>query len=105
MVMKDKLVKNHHKGIYFTMKKWTLILLASATFIVAVVVPTYIMANIQANKTAGIAEEEPSVNEPAITDDSDEDKDEEDPTEEGSDENEESNTNFEYETYEEPHCK
>jgi len=69
MVMKDKLVKNHHKGIYFTLRKMTLVLVASATFVVAVVVPTYIVSTLSKNKKAGIAEEEPAVTQPLLTDD------------------------------------
>lgn len=74
MVMKDKLVKNHHKGIYFTLRKWTLIMLASATFIVAIVVPTYIVSHINSTKQAGIATEEPVLVD-TNKDDADEDKD------------------------------
>ena len=68
MVMKDKLVKNHHKGIYFTLRKATLVILASATFAVAIVVPTYIVSNISANKKASIALTEPAVVEPKEND-------------------------------------
>ena len=50
MVMKDKLVKTHHKGPYYTMKKISigLLALASVTFIIAI--PTYI--SVQNHKEA-----------------------------------------------------
>ena len=44
MVMKDKLVKNHHRGIYYRMRKMSLFILAGFTFAAAIVVPTYINA-------------------------------------------------------------
>ena len=98
MVMKDKLVKNHHKGIYFTLKRWTLVLLASATFIVAIVVPTYIAAHMTVGKQASVAEEEPAVVEVAKDDEDDGEKETEDnPTE--------SDTPYEFEEYNEPHRK
>ena len=83
MVMKDKLVKNHHKGIYFTLRKMTLILLASATFAVAVVVPTYIVSTLGKDKKAGIAEEEPAVTQPVLQD---ENSGEENPSDDSEDE-------------------
>ena len=50
MVMKDKLVKTHHKGPYYTMKKISigLLALASVTFIIAI--PTYIMQSNNSGK-------------------------------------------------------
>ncbi len=57
MVMKDKLVKTHHKGPYYTMKKISigLLALASVTFIIAI--PTYIVQSSNSGKKIGIAEE------------------------------------------------
>ena len=88
--MKDKLVKNHHKGIYFALRKWTLILLAGATFIVAIVVPTYIVSNLGTNQRPLIAEEEPAVTEPVEEDNS---------GKEATDDDSESETPFTYEEY------
>ena len=60
MVMKDKLVKNHHKGMYYRMRKATLVILASFTFAAAIVVPTYISATSHRNATTGYAAEKGS---------------------------------------------
>lgn len=57
MVMKDKLVKNHHKGMYYRMRKATLILLASFTFAAAIVVPTYISSISHKKSATGFAAE------------------------------------------------
>ena len=62
MVMKDKLVKNHHKGMYYRMRRATIILLASFTFAAAIVVPTYIFATSQKNTATGFAAEKVEVN-------------------------------------------
>lgn len=55
--MKDKLVKNHHKGMYYRIRKATLVILASFTFAAAIVVPTYIFAISQKNTATGYAAE------------------------------------------------
>lgn len=57
MVMKDKLVKNHHKGIYYRVRKMTLSILAGFTFAAAIIVPTYITASLKRNTTTGLAAE------------------------------------------------
>lgn len=103
MVMKDKLVKNHHKGIYFTLRKWTLIMLASATFIVAIVVPTYIVSHINSTKQAGIATEEPVLVD-TNKDDNDEDENKDDSGDDNSSDDLESET-FIYEEYIPSHSK
>lgn len=57
MVMKDKLVKNHHKGMYYRMRKATIFILASFTLAVAIVVPTYISSKTHNNPATGYAAE------------------------------------------------
>ena len=57
MVMKDKLVKNHHKGMYYRMRKATIFILASFTLAVAIVVPTYIHSKTNRNPATGFAAE------------------------------------------------
>ena len=57
MVMKDKLVKTHHKGSYYLIKKISIALFVLACFTFAVAVPTYIIQNSQTKKQRGLAEE------------------------------------------------
>lgn len=58
MKMKDKLFKNHHKGIYYLLRNaaFSTILIASATSLVAI--PTYI--SLKAREEPTIAKEEPT---------------------------------------------
>ncbi len=60
MVMKDKLVKTHHKGTYYTMRKTVLGLLCGFTLIASIVVPTYIIASVSKKNTTLHAQEENS---------------------------------------------
>ena len=56
MVMKNKLVKNHHKGIYYKTRHF---LIGSAVFVAGlavVAIPTYITINSQIN--ASLAKED-----------------------------------------------
>ena len=57
MVMKDKLVKTHHKGGYYLVKKVSVVLFILACFSFAVAVPTYIIQNSKTRKQRGLAEE------------------------------------------------
>ena len=58
MVMKDKLVKTHHKGAYYAVRKVVIGVLCGFTFAAAIAVPTYISSTIRKNDTAGLAEED-----------------------------------------------
>ena len=58
MVMKDKLVKTHHKSLYYKTRKAVIGTLCVFTFAAAIVVPTYIMSVVNKNNTAGLAEED-----------------------------------------------
>lgn len=58
MVMKDKLVKTHHKGLYYKTRKVVIGVLCGFTFAAAIVVPTYILSVVNKNDTAGLAEED-----------------------------------------------
>ena len=60
MVMKDKLVKTNHKGIYYIFKRSSIVLFALASLTFAIAVPTYIVANSKAKKTNVLAEEKSS---------------------------------------------
>lgn len=57
MVMKDKLVKFNHKGIYYNMRKLGIVFLALISVGTIVAVPTYITFREMTNQ-AQIAEEE-----------------------------------------------
>ena len=57
MVMKDKLVKFHHKGMYYRMRKLGIVFLALISIGTIVAVPTYITFR-EMNEQAQHAEEE-----------------------------------------------
>ena len=57
MVMKDKLVKFHHKGLYYRFRKLGIVLLAFISIGTVVAVPTYITFR-EINNQAQHAEEE-----------------------------------------------
>jgi len=57
MVMKDKLVKFHHKGMYYRFRKLGIVFLALVTVGTVVAVPTYITFR-EINNQAQHAEEE-----------------------------------------------
>ena len=42
MVMKDKLYKTHHKGIYYRIRRFFTFSLFSLTIVAAIAIPTYI---------------------------------------------------------------
>ena len=56
MVMKDKLVKNNHKGSYYLIKKVSIAFFALACFSFAIAIPTYIASQAK-KKNIGIAQE------------------------------------------------
>lgn len=58
MVLKDKLVKTHHKGIYYRTRKIIVGVLCGFTLCAAIVIPTYISSVLRSNHTAGLAEED-----------------------------------------------
>ena len=58
MVLKDKLVKTHHKGIYYKTRKVVIGVICGFTFCAAIVVPTYISTIMKSNHQAGLAEED-----------------------------------------------
>ena len=58
MVMKDKLVKFHHRGMYYRLRKIGFVLLAVISIGTIVAVPTYITMR-EINNQAQHAEEEP----------------------------------------------
>ena len=58
MVLKDKLVKTHHKGIYYKTRKFVIGIICGFTFCAAIVVPTYISTTMKNNHHAGLAEED-----------------------------------------------
>ena len=57
MVMKDKLVKTHHKAMYYTVRKVALVAIAAASFVCAVFIPTYIVATAHRGNSAIHAQE------------------------------------------------
>ena len=57
MVMKDKLVKFNHKGVYYRFRKLGIVLLALISIGTIVAVPTYITFR-EINQQAQYAEEE-----------------------------------------------
>ena len=61
MVMKDKLVKTHHKAMYYTVRKMALIIMAAASFVCAVFIPTYIVATSHKSNSAMHAQENSDV--------------------------------------------
>lgn len=63
MVLKDKLVKTRHKGIYYRTRKIVIGVLCGFTLCAAIVVPTYISTVVRNNHTAGLAEEDTRSNE------------------------------------------
>ncbi len=63
MVLKDKLVKTHHKGIYYRTRKIVIGVLCGFTLCAAIVVPTYISSVVRNNRAAGLAEEDTRSNE------------------------------------------
>ena len=63
MVMKDKLVKTHHKAIYYTARKMALVIVAAMSFVCAVFIPTYIVATAHKSNAPIHAEENSLVNE------------------------------------------
>ena len=56
MVMKDKLEKTNHKGIYYAFRRFSLSLLAVASVAFVIAIPTYII-NQAKKKNIGIAQE------------------------------------------------
>ena len=60
MVMKDKLVKFNHKGMYYRFRKLGIVFLALISIGTIVAVPTYITFR-EMNNQAQHAEEEPSL--------------------------------------------
>lgn len=56
MVMKDKLTKTNHKGSYYLIKKMSIALLVVSSVIFAVAIPTYIIS-MSKKKNIGIAQE------------------------------------------------
>ena len=57
MVMKDKLVKTHHSAMYYTVRKLAVVIMAAASFICAVFIPTYIFATSHKGNSAIHAQE------------------------------------------------
>ena len=60
MVMKDKLQKNHHKGAYYSFRRFLLATVAFFLLSGAIAVPTYIVQSSKAKKIAMYAEENSS---------------------------------------------
>ena len=56
--MKDKLEKNHHKGIYYKTKKFFLTSALTASLFTVIFVPTYIAIRNSENQKMQKAEEE-----------------------------------------------
>ena len=61
MVMKDKLVKFHHKGMYYRLRKLGFTLLAVISIGTIVAVPTYITMREMTNNAQHAEEEQPSL--------------------------------------------
>ena len=61
MVMKDKLVKFHHKGMYYRFRKLGIVFLAVISIGTIVAVPTYITFREMNNQAQHAEEEQPSL--------------------------------------------
>ena len=61
MVMKDKLVKFHHKGMYYRFRKLGICFLAAVSLGTIVAVPTYITFREMNNQAQHAEEEKPSL--------------------------------------------
>ena len=61
MVMKDKLVKFNHKGIYYRFRKLGIVFLAVISIGTIVAVPTYITFREMNNQAQHAEEEQPSL--------------------------------------------
>ena len=61
MVMKDKLVKFNHKGMYYRFRKLGIVFLALISIGTIVAVPTYITFREMNNQAQHAEEEEPSL--------------------------------------------
>ena len=61
MVMKDKLVKFHHRGMYYRLRKIGFVLLAVISIGTIVAVPTYITMREITNQAQHAEVEEPSL--------------------------------------------
>ena len=61
MVMKDKLTKFHHKGIYYRFRKLGIVFLALISIGTIVAVPTYITLRQVANQAQHAEEEQPEL--------------------------------------------
>ena len=61
MVMKDKLVKFNHKGMYYRMRKLGIVFLALISIGTVVAVPTYITFREMNNQAQHAEEEQPDL--------------------------------------------
>ena len=61
MVMKDKLVKFNHKGMYYRFRKLGIVLLALISIGTIVAVPTYITFREMSNQAQHAEEEQPDL--------------------------------------------
>ena len=61
MVMKDKLVKFHHKGMYYRFRKLGIVFLALISIGTIVAVPTYITFREISNQAQHAEEEQPEL--------------------------------------------
>ena len=61
MVMKDKLVKFHHKGMYYRFRKLGIVFLAVISLGTVVAVPTYITFREITNQAQRAEEEQPEI--------------------------------------------
>ena len=61
MVMKDKLVKFNHKGVYYRFRKLGILLLAIISIGTIVAVPTYITFREMTNQAQHAEEEQPDL--------------------------------------------
>ena len=61
MIMKDKLVKFHHTGMYYHFRKLGFVLLAVISLGTIVAVPTYITMREMTNNAQHAEEEQPSL--------------------------------------------
>ena len=61
MVMKDKLVKFHHKGMYYRFRKLGICFLAAVSLGTIVAVPTYITFREMNNQAQHAEEEQPDL--------------------------------------------
>ena len=59
MVMKDKLEKTNHKGMYYVMKKLSFVFLGLASLAFVIGIPTYIVQTSK-SKEIGLAQENSS---------------------------------------------